>query len=160
MTSASGNITGLTPNTQYQFYAYATTASGTTNGTTLTFTATSATVTTLAATNITHTMATLNKSVTAGSETITAQGFKYKQSSASAWITSASGSLTGLTAGTQYQFYAYATTTIGTINGDTLTFTTSGATGIAESSSVQLSIYPNPVVNGELRIESGELIEN
>ncbi|GHV72372.1 hypothetical protein FACS1894201_01180 [Bacteroidia bacterium] len=115
------------------------------------------TVTTLAATNITQTTATLNKSVTAGSETITAQGFKYKQSSASSWATSATGNITGLTAGTQYQFYAYATTATGTINGDTLTFTTSSATGIAESSSVQLSIYPNPVVNGELIVENGEL---
>ncbi|GHV72416.1 hypothetical protein FACS1894201_01460 [Bacteroidia bacterium] len=115
------------------------------------------TVTTLAATNITSTSATLNKSVTAGSETITEQGFKYKQSSASAWTTSTSGNITGLTAGTQYQFYAYATTASGTTNGDTLTFTTSTATGIAESSSDQLSIYPNPVVNGELRIENGEL---
>ncbi|GHV72194.1 hypothetical protein FACS1894201_00100 [Bacteroidia bacterium] len=162
-TSASGNLTGLTAGTQYQFYAYATTASGTTNGSTLTFTTTIAppTVTTLAATSITQTTATLNKSVTAGSETITAQGFKYKQSSASSWTTSTSGNITGLTANTQYQFYAYATTASGTTNGSTLTFTTSSATGIAESSSVQLLIYPNPVVNGELRIENGDLlIEN
>ncbi|GHT01699.1 hypothetical protein AGMMS49525_03180 [Bacteroidia bacterium] len=87
------------------------------------------TVTTLAATNITQTTATLNKSVSAGSETITSQGFKYKKTSASSWTTSTTGSLTGLTAGTQYQFYVYATTASGTINGTTLTFTTTSSGG-------------------------------
>ncbi|MDR0506679.1 MAG: T9SS type A sorting domain-containing protein [Dysgonamonadaceae bacterium] len=82
------------------------------------------TVTTLIATNITQTTATLNKSVTAGSETITAQGFKYKKTSESSWATSTNGSLTGLTANTEYQFYAYATTASGTTNGETLMFTT------------------------------------
>jgi uncharacterized protein YjdB len=87
------------------------------------------TVTTLAATNITQTTATLNKSVTEGSETIIEQGFKYKQSSASSWTTSASGSLTGLTADTQYEVYAYATTATGTTNGTTLTFKTTSSGG-------------------------------
>jgi hypothetical protein len=82
------------------------------------------TVTTLAATDITQTSAILNKTVTAGTETITAQGFEYRIADGSAWSTSITGDLSDLTAGTTYQFYAYATTESGTVNGSTLTFTT------------------------------------
>jgi len=81
------------------------------------------TVTTQAATNINCNSATLNKSVTTGSETISTQGFEYRASGASTWITSASGTLTGLTTGTTYEFRAYATTASGTTYGSTLTFT-------------------------------------
>ncbi|MDR1725196.1 MAG: T9SS type A sorting domain-containing protein [Bacteroidales bacterium] len=157
-TSSSYNLSGLTANTQYQFYAYATTASGTTNGSTLTFTTSAIqppTVTTLSASSITQTTATLNKTVTAGTETITSQGFKYKQSSASSWtdvtVTSSSYNLSGLTANTQYQFYAYATTASGTTNGSTLTFTTSAiqpptVTTLSASSITQTTATLNKTV--------------
>ena len=81
-------------------------------------------VITQAATNITQTTATLNKSVTSGSETITEQGFEYKTPDASSWQTSISGTLTNLTANTEYQFRAYAKTASGTTYGNTLTFST------------------------------------
>ncbi|GHV08547.1 hypothetical protein FACS1894160_3010 [Bacteroidia bacterium] len=94
---------------------------------TLTFTtkcATDPTVTTQAATGITNTTATLNKTVTSNGATVTAQGFKYKKTSGTAWQTSLDGNLAGLTAATQYQFYAYATTASATFTGSTLDFTT------------------------------------
>ena len=92
-------------------------------------TVTPPTVTTQAATNITQTTATLNKSVSAGSQTITSQGFEYRVSGASSWSTSTTGNLTGLSANTTYQFRAYATTASGTTYGNTLTFTTLTQTG-------------------------------
>ena len=83
------------------------------------------TVTTESATNITTTTATLNKTVTANGATVTAQGFMYKAETSSTWLTSATGNLTGLTLNTAYQFYAYATTASGTVNGLVKSFTTS-----------------------------------
>jgi len=82
------------------------------------------TVTTQAATNIMQTTATLNKTVTAGTETITSQGFQYRVSGASSWNTTTNNNLTGLTANTTYQFQAYATTASSTTYGSILTFTT------------------------------------
>ncbi|GHT55199.1 hypothetical protein FACS189446_6210 [Bacteroidia bacterium] len=76
------------------------------------------------ATNITQTTATLDMSIMAGTEAITSFGYKYKKQSESSWQTSTTGSLSGLTANTVYQFYAYVTTVSGTYNGNTLTFTT------------------------------------
>jgi len=215
LTSANGILTGLDLNTQYQFYVYATTASNTFHGSTLTFKtpacdisaptnivvstpidngatfswdavdgaveynvvyggfmffrtsnttynvnynslfspcstynvtiqttaecgerassptisfttkcATDPTVTTSAATSITQNSATLNKTITANGAAVTSQGFKYKEMSAATWQTSSDGSLTGLSPNTQYKFYAYAITDLGTFNGRVLTFTT------------------------------------
>jgi len=88
--------------------------------------ATDPTVTTLAASNITDNSATLNKTVVAGSETILEQGFYYKKPSDSNWILSTTGNLTGLTANTEYKFYAYAkTVSTNVYNGSILTFATS-----------------------------------
>ena len=127
-TSTTGNLTGLSTNTQYEFYAYATTATDTYNGSTLNFTTlvhVAPTVVTNAATAITQTTATLNKTVTAGTENIISEGFKYKKTSESNWETSATGNLTNLTPNTQYQFYAYTTTaTYPSTDGATLTLTT------------------------------------
>ena len=123
----------FTPTSSTRYYVYIahynSTASVTQTGTfnisrTCTAPIVAPTVTTQAATSITQTTATLNKSVTAGSQTITAQGFEYRVSGTSSWNTSTTGNLSGLTANTTYQFRAYATTASGTTYGSILTFTT------------------------------------
>jgi hypothetical protein len=127
--SSSGNLTGLIAGTTYEFRAYAVTASGTTYGTILTFNTLSIsapTVTTLAASNITQTTATLNKSVSAGTEAISSQGFEYRKQGAASWNTSSSGTLANLTENTTYEYRAYAVTASGTFYGDVMTFTTKG----------------------------------
>ncbi|MCI7571885.1 MAG: choice-of-anchor J domain-containing protein, partial [Bacteroidales bacterium] len=134
----SATINGLTAETAYEFKAFATTASGTVEGTVMTFTTTAApivapTVTTLAATSVTHNSATLDGTITAGDETITAQGFMYKATAAADWTTVAAtgttitSTLNNLTAETEYQFKAFATTASGTVEGTVMTFTTTAA---------------------------------
>jgi hypothetical protein len=141
-TTIASVVNNLTEQTTYIFKAFATTASGTVEGTEMTFTTTTApivapVVTTLAATAIDHQSATLNGTIAAGSETITAQGFKYKVSSASTWTTvSATGTtllatINSLTAQTAYTFKAFATTASGTVEGAEMTFTTSAAPIVA-----------------------------
>lgn len=154
LTSMDGNLTDLTPVTEYKFYAFAETALGTFNGKVLTFTTSeyvAPLVVTSAATGVTQTMAVLNKIVTAGSETIAEEGFYYKKTTDSDWILSSTGDLTGLSADTQYQFYAYVTTASGTINGDILTFTTAIATDIDIVNVNNVVIFPSPAKD-ELRI--------
>ena len=110
------------------------------------------TVNTLAASNITHDGATLNGTITAGSEAITAQGFMYKASSATDWTTVAatgtnlSATVNNLTAETAYEYKAFATTASGTIEGAVESFTTLAASGLAdaESGAIKAMIYPNP----------------
>jgi hypothetical protein len=134
-TTLSYDLTGLATSTSYTFRAFATTASGTTYGTEKTFTTqqgsvVAPTVTTNDATNVTETTATLHGSVAPGNETITARGFEWKETSASAYtvvnVTGATMShdLTGLMAGTSYTFRAFATTASGTTYGAEKTFTT------------------------------------
>ncbi|MFA6199368.1 MAG: choice-of-anchor J domain-containing protein [Bacteroidales bacterium] len=126
-------LTGLTANTAYEFRAFATTASGTIYGTTQNFTTSAIvapTVVTNPATTITQVAATLNGTITAGSETITAQGFEWKLATATTWTTQAATGttitypLTGLTANTAYEFRAFVTTASGTIYGTTQNFST------------------------------------
>ncbi len=109
------------------------TAIDTTYGTTQTFT-TLAIVPPIVVTNpadqIAQTIATLNGSITAGTDEITAQGFEWKETSATDWnVVNATGStitynLTGLTANTNYEFKAFATTAEGTEYGSVVTFAT------------------------------------
>ena len=88
------------------------------------------TVTTQAADNISTTAATLHGTVTAGNETITAQGFEWKATTGGTYTavnatgTTMSYNLSGLTANTSYTFRAFATTASGTTYGNELTFTT------------------------------------
>ncbi|MDR2145455.1 MAG: InlB B-repeat-containing protein [Tannerella sp.] len=87
-------------------------------------------ITTLEATDISSTTATLNKSVVPGLEPIINQGFMYqKLAIGSSWTdissTDSNYSLSGLTANTQYFFYAYATTALGIVEGNIMTFSTS-----------------------------------
>ena len=134
-TTISHNLTGLTASTAYEFKAFATTASGTVYGTPENFTTlaqgiTPPTVVTVAADQIAQTTATLNGTITAGTEAITAQGFEWKETSATDWTiisvagTTISHNLTGLTANTAYEFKAFATTASGTVYGTTENFTT------------------------------------
>jgi hypothetical protein len=134
-TTLTYDLTGLATSTSYTFRAFATTASGTTYGAEKVFitqqgSVVAPTVTTNDATNIAQTTATLNGAVTAGSETITAQGFEWKETSGSTYTTvNATGAtmsydLTGLTENTSYTFRAFATTASGTTYGTEKTFTT------------------------------------
>ncbi len=143
-TTITSTLNSLAAETEYQFKAFATTASGTVEGTVMTFTTTAApivapTVSTLAATSVTHESATLNGTITAGSETITAQGFMYKATAANDWTnvsatgTTLAATINGLTAETEYQFKAFATTASGTVEGSVMTFTTTAAPVVAPS---------------------------
>ncbi|MBQ2398042.1 MAG: T9SS type A sorting domain-containing protein, partial [Bacteroidales bacterium] len=84
-------------------------------------------------TSVTHESAVLNGTITAGSEEITAQGFRYKTATASEWIevsatgTTISATVNNLTAETAYVFKAFATTASGTVEGTEMTFTTIAA---------------------------------
>ena len=148
--SASGTtlvatVNTLAAETEYQFKAFATTASGTVEGAVMTFTTTATpvivppTVTTLAATSVTHNSATLNGTIAAGDETITAQGFMYKATAAADWTTVAAtgttitSTLNSLSAETEYQFKAFATTASGTVEGAAMTFTTLATPIVAPS---------------------------
>ena len=129
------NLTGLNPNSTYQFRAFVTIASGTIYGTTQNFTTQSITppmVVTNPATAIAYRTATLNGTITVGDEAITSQGFEYKLSSASTWTpvtTTINGNaitynLTGLYSNYTYQFKAFASTVSGTVYGSIQSFTT------------------------------------
>ena len=156
----TATLNNLTAETAYEYKAFATTASGTVEGEVMNFTTLEApivvippTVVTLAATEVTHEAATLNGTITAGSEEITAQGFMYKAENAAEWTTvAATGDnitaiLNNLTAETAYDYKAFATTASGTIEGSVESFTTNEApSGLAdaENGAVKAIIYPNP----------------
>ena len=155
----TATLSNLTAETAYEYKAFATTASGTVEGLVMNFTTLEApvvvtppTVETLAASNITDNGATLNGTITAGSEEITAQGFMYKASSAADWTTVAatgtnlSATVNNLTAETVYEYKAFATTASGTVEGQIMSFTTLATSGLAdaESGAIKAMIYPNP----------------
>ncbi len=137
----TGTLTGLTASTQYWAVAYATNSVGTSYGDTITFTtsappASAPTVDTQAAGSVDHESATLNATFTNGGAAVTATGFKYATNSAlsspsdvAGNVTTSpfTGALTGLSASQQYWAVAYATNSVGTSYGDTITFTTSAA---------------------------------
>ena len=158
-TNLSATVNNLTAETAYEYKAFATTASSTVEGAVESFTTLAApvvitppTVETLAATEVTHEAATLNGTITAGSEEITAQGFMYKASSATDWTTVAatgtnlSATVNNLTAETAYEYKAFATTASSTVEGEVINFTTLAASGLAdaESGAIKAMIYPNP----------------
>ena len=158
-TTLTATVNNLTAETAYEYKAFATTASSTVEGEVINFTTLAApvvvtppTVETLTATEVTHEAATLNGTITAGSEEITAQGFMYKASSAADWTTvSATGTtltatVNNLTAETAYEYKAFATTASSTVEGEVINFTTLAASGLAdaESGAIKAMIYPNP----------------
>ena len=155
-TTLTATVNNLTAETAYEYKAFATTASGTVEGEVMNFTTAAVpvvapTVTTLAATDVTHEAATLNGTITAGSEAITAQGFKYKAITATDWTTvSATGTtltatVNNLTAETAYEYKAFATTASGTVEGTVMNFTTLAASGLADiENGISAIVYPNP----------------
>ena len=154
-TTLTHNLIGLTPNTTYEFRAYATASSGyTTYGAIHTFTTLAIlppTVITNAATPISGRAANLSGTITLGSEIITATGFEWKEAGTNEWTIIAatlSGSaithtLNGLSPNQSYRFRAFATTATGTTYGSTQNFTTLGLYG-TEGQDISIKMYPNP----------------
>ncbi|MDY4861994.1 MAG: T9SS type A sorting domain-containing protein [Candidatus Onthomorpha sp.] len=164
----TATINGLTAETAYEYKAFATTESGTIEGEVMSFTTTIApivapTVTTLEATEITHESATLNGTIAAGSEEISAQGFMYKAAAAAEWTSvSAIGetmtaTISGLTAETSYEYKAFATTASGTVEGEVMIFTTLASSGLnsAEGAVATMTVYPNPASERAIIAVSG-----
>ncbi len=128
----SATITGLIPDTKYQFRAYATTASKTTYSETLTFTTlgpVAPTVQTYEATDITTNSATLHGYVEAGDGEIQEKGFEYWGTDGIEYQAVVTGddmsaTITGLTPNKKYQFRAYAITASYTTYGSYVSFTT------------------------------------
>ena len=155
-TTLTATVNNLTAETAYEYKAFATTASETVEGEVMNFTTAAApvvapTVTTLAATSVTHEAATLNGTITVGSEAITAQGFMYKATTATDWTTvSATGTtltatVNNLTAETAYEYKAFATTASETVEGEVMNFTTLAASGLADiENGISAIVYPNP----------------
>ena len=145
----NGKLTALEQNTKYEFYAYAKTGLNADGykGSTLTFTTlahTPPTVTTLDATAIGVYAATLRKTVTAGTEPIVEQGWKYKKVGEVVWTQTTDGNLNGLGQNTEYEFYAYAVTnTYPMTKGETLRFTTFSASDVDRADYREV-VYPNP----------------
>ena len=138
VTPFSAVASGLANGTTYYVAAFAKNVKGTSPGDTLSFTTHAApTVYTDAATSVTSSAATLNATITAtGGAVVTATGFKYGTDAGLTTPSDIAGSgtsspftasLTGLTAATQYWAVGYATNSVGTSYGDTVTFTTSAA---------------------------------
>ena len=158
VTATSKTFTGLTAGTAYTVEVRAVCESSQSPWVSTSFTTqnesgiTAPTVNTLTASNITHDGATLNGTIMAGSEAITAQGFMYKASSATDWTTVAAtgenitATLSNLTAETAYEYKAFATTASGTVEGQVMSFTTLATSGLAdaESGAIKAMIYPNP----------------
>ena len=167
----SATINGLTAETAYEYKAFATTASGTVEGAVVNFTtlaapATQPTVVTLEAAEVTHEAATLNGTIAAGSEAITAQGFMYKATTAADWTTVAAegtaitATINGLSAETEYEYKAFATTASGTVEGNVVLFTTLANSGLnlAEGAVATMTVYPNPASERAIVAVSG--VEN
>jgi len=138
VTPFSAVASGLANGTTYYVAAFAKNVKGTSPGDTLSFTTyAKPTVDTDAETSVTSSAATLNATITAtGGAVVTATGFKYGTNAALTTPSDVAGggnsspftaSLTGLTASTQYWAVGYATNSVGTSYGDTITFTTSAA---------------------------------
>ncbi|MDD7590519.1 MAG: choice-of-anchor J domain-containing protein, partial [Candidatus Onthomorpha sp.] len=167
-TTITSTLNSLSAETEYQFKAFATTASGTVEGAAMSFTTLATpivapSVATLPATGVTHEVATLNGTVTTGSEAISAQGFMYKATAAADWTTVAatgetmSATINGLSAETAYEYKAFATTASGTVEGEVMTFTTLANSGLnsVEGTLATMTVYPNPASERAIVAVSG-----
>ena len=170
VTTTSKSFTDLTANTTYTAYVRAVCENDNSEWVSTTFTTLEAepvivppTVATLAATSVTHNSATLNGTITAGSETISAQGFMYKATAAADWTTvsatseTMSATINGLTAETAYEYKAFATTESGMVEGEVMTFTTLANSGLnsAEGTVATMTVYPNPASERAIVAVSG-----
>ena len=159
VSTTSKTFTGLTAGTAYTVEVRAVCASSQSAWVSTSFTTqnesgiTAPSVNTLAASNITHDGATLNGTIMAGSEAITAQGFMYRVENATEWTTVAatgtniSATVNSLMAETIYEYKAFATTASGTVEGSIESLTTNETpSGLAdaESGAIKAMIYPNP----------------
>lgn len=164
-TSVSANVTGLTAGTIYHFRLKTVNTLGTTYGSDKTFTTLgqAPSATTLAATSVLTTSATLNGTVNANllSTTVT---FEYGLTTSygstiaaspspvtGSTNTSVSANLSALSPGAIYHFRVKAVNTLGTTNGNDLTFTTTGqapsATTLAATNVQALTATLNGTVN-------------
>ena len=145
-------ITGLEHSTEYEFYAYATTALKTDgyNGDILHFTTaahTPPTVVTGNATAIGCYAAMLTKTITAGTEPIVEEGWEYKRVGEVVWTKTTDGNLNNLGQNTEYEFYAYAVTSnYPKVKGAVIRFKTLQCTDL-ETATYDIDIYPNPADN-------------
>ncbi|MEW6554169.1 MAG: hypothetical protein AB1384_07785 [Actinomycetota bacterium] len=131
-------ITGLSPSTTYEFFAFAENSAAWTGTLPLTFTTgtVAPTVATWPATGVTVSSATLHGEITdRGSEDCDQRGFRWRLQGTSVWDEfledtgpygegSFSLELFGIFPGTTYEFQARAHNSAGWSEGDTLTFTT------------------------------------
>ena len=135
--SFTSNITGLTENTTYYVRAYATSSAGTAYGATRTFKTTEyifPTVTTSEVDYISATTAKCGGEVTEGDFTVTARGVCWgtadnptiddSHTVDGGGAGSFTSNITGLTENTTYYVRAYATSSAGTVYGETKTFMT------------------------------------
>ncbi|WP_333696710.1 hypothetical protein [Flavobacterium sp.] len=138
----NSNLTNLTPSTTYYVRAYATNSVGTAYGNQITFTTASLTLPTIqtnSITSITQTTATGGGNVTNnGGANVTSRGVCWSTTPnptlSNSFIISGNGggvfssNLTGLNPGTTYFVRAFATNSVGTAYGNTVSFITSPAT--------------------------------
>lgn len=135
----TSSITGLTVGTTYYVRAYATNSIGTTYGNEISFTTVLPTVSTNNISSITSSTANCGGEVTSiGGATVTARGICWSTTSNPTISNSKtnngtglgvfSSSITGLTTETTYYVRAYATSSIGTVYGSEVSFSTKLAT--------------------------------
>lgn len=155
-TNMYADLTGLIPNTSYEFKAFFVSSLLTTYiGEVLSFQTlhTPAKINTDSATFILPSSATLNGRIIRGSEPILTTGFKYKRASATSYLIvytfdsdTLEADISGLLANTQYTFKAFATTPSDTIYGEDINFITTDISKINDEKidESKLIIYPNP----------------
>jgi hypothetical protein len=165
-TPVSASISGLTPNTTYNYRVKAVNAAGTTNSSNMTFTTPAATTATTMATGtpvISNTAATVKATVTANSTaaaTVTLVYGATKAYGSTAAVTGSpvaaattaqvSSSLTGLTKNKKYYYKFTAKTSADSVVRED-SFTTTNL-AVAKVAANMVKLFPNPAQN-ELRVE-------
>ena len=147
--SNGANLTNLTHDTEYSFFAFASTANyPIVEGNTLTFRTKkhqAPKVKTSAAVIINCNEAKFGMTISQGTETdIIEKGWNYRKVGEVDWINTKTDVVRGLFQNTNYEFYAYVVTQNYPRNyGDTLRFTTPVCNSI-DGVEYRLNIYPNP----------------
>ena len=169
-TTYTCNLVSLSPNTTYYVRAYATTDITTTYSESKTFTTSTGlpSVSTTAATNVKASTAVLGGNVIDnGGYTLSARGVCWSSTTTTPTITdshtsevvavgSFSSQLTGLSANTTYFVRAYATNTIGTSYGETVSFTTQNGLPTVITSAVGDNYTETTIVAGGQVTDDGE----